>query len=357
MQEILLTPGPTQIPERILKAMNTPAVHHRSDSFKKEFKSALSGLKSLLCAEETPIILTCSGTGAMEAALLNIARPGDEIVTVNSGAFGARWKDIGERLGLKVLEIKTDWGDSPNFEQCLKVLDEAPCAKAFCVQQCETSTTVSHNLDELLTIVRTNFADTYTIVDGISACGAAPVPTRGECIDIYVVGSQKALMLPPGLSFLSVSPRVWKHMEKTPRRSLYFDLLVERAAHAKGESAWTPATHLVLGLNESLRMLNEEGLENVYNRHARIADLTRTELQRLGLQLLTTSHPSRGVTGFFAPEGLEADDLRKQIKESTGLRIAGGQGLWSGKVLRVGHMGQVDELHIRELVRYLESVL
>jgi aspartate aminotransferase-like enzyme len=353
-EQQLLTPGPTTIPQRILRAMELPRLHHRSEEFKKEFRDATDGLRWLLGWDSDPLMLACSGSGAMEASLLNTTKPGDEIVTVSAGVFGQRWKAIGERLGLIVHEMKIPWGDVVTKDTMAEFISSRSNIRAVCMQHCETSTTALHPLHEVLPIIRQQAPSAVTIVDGISSCVTTPLPGDSSLIDIYIAGSQKAFMLPPGLSMVALSQSAWKRVEQTPKRSLYFDFELARESLKTNQTPWTPATTLVVGLNEAIRIFKEEGLEHIYKRHSDLSALARKVLTQLGLRLVVAEHPSPSVTGFYPPSGMSADNLRKVIFEQHGIRLAGGQGLFKKEILRIGHMGLVE---INDLVAGLQAII
>lgn len=349
-KERLLTPGPTPLPPQVLQAMNVAQLHHRSDVFKRELRRACEGMRWLLGWDSDPIFLACSGTGALEAALLNTCRAGDTVITVNGGSFGARWGKIAERLGITVHEITVEWGSAVTAEQVLRALEACPQARAFCVQHSETSTTVLHPLEGILATIKERAPHILTIVDGISACATITLPGSPAQIDIYIAGSQKGLMCPPGLAILALSSRAWEAVESTPRRTLYFDLAIERRALAAGETAWTPASTLILGLNAAIDLMRAEGLERIYQRHATASRMARAGLQALECQIIAPDAPCPSVTGFFSPAGIDADQLRGQIRTAYGVRLAGGQGGYTGKVLRIGHMGYIDPFEVQAAI-------
>ena len=345
-KERLLTPGPTTIPQQVLQAMEIPMLHHRSEVFKKHLLKAAEGMRWILGWDSDPIFLACSGTGAMEASLLNTCKPGDTILTVNGGAFGARWAKIADRLGLTAHEIVVEWGTPVSEEQVRAAVAQHPHARAFCIQHSETSTTVLHPVEQALSAVKSLAPQMITIVDGISACATAPVPGNPGVLDIFIAGSQKALMLPPGLSVVALSQLAWKAVEATPRRSLYFDFALERKALASGETSWTPASTLIVGLNAAIEMFRAEGLDAMYARHQKLSRMSHTALRALGCTLLASDAPCPSVTGFFPPSGIDADDLRTEVRKSYGIRLAGGQGTFTGKIVRIGHMGFVDSFDV-----------
>jgi len=317
-------------------------LHHRSEVFKKELKKACEGVRWLLSWDNDPLFLACSGTGAMEASLLNTCRPGDSIITVNGGVFGGRWTKIAERLQLKAHEITVEWGCPVTEEQVREAVTKNPDARAFCIQHSETSTTVLHPVEKMVREVKRLAPHILTLVDGISACATAPVPGDPSVVDIFIAGSQKALMLPPGLSVVALSARAWKAVEETPRRSLYFDFLLERKSLASGETSWTPASTLIVGLNAAIEMFREEGLEAMYKRHLTLSRMCHAGMRALGCELLAADAPCPSVTGFIPPQSIDADKLRTETRTNYGVRLAGGQGLFKGKIVRIGHMGFVD---------------
>ena len=355
--ERLLTPGPTEIPPRIIEAMERPKLHHRSEDFKRELTAATAGMKWLLNWDSDPLMLACSGTGAMEAALLNTTAPGDEIISVNAGAFGARWKAIGTCLGLTVHEITLEWGEAITPARMQEELSLHPNARAVCLQHCETSTTVLHPLETILPVIKNNAPEALTIVDGISSCITTPLPGDPTLIDIYIAGSQKAFMLPPGLAMVALSEDAWKRVSETRKRSLYFDLELARTSLETGQTPWTPATTLIVGLNEALCILKEEGLDNVFKRHAQLSTVARKGLAILGLKVVANEYPSPSVTGFYPPSGICAEQLRSLIRSKHGIRLAGGQGIFKKQILRLGHMGSITPSDIVVALQAIASAI
>lgn len=345
-KERLLTPGPTPIPQRVLQSMELPMLHHRSDVFKKELLKACEGTRWLLGWDSDPVFLACSGTGAMEAALLNCCSAGDTIITVNGGVFGARWGKIAERLQIKVNQIEVSWGSAVSVEQVREAVAATPQAKAFCIQHSETSTTVLHPVCQALTEVKRLAPQMITIVDGISSCMTTPMPGGPDILDVYIAGSQKALMLPPGLSIIALSALAWKAVEATPKRTLYFDLAHERKSLKGGETSWTPASTIIVGLNAAVEMFKAEGLEAIYARHELLSKMSRDGLRALGCELLAPEAACPSVTGFFPPTSVDADALRSAVRSRFGIRLAGGQSAFKGKIVRIGHMGYIDPFDV-----------
>jgi aspartate aminotransferase-like enzyme len=361
MNERLMTPGPTHIPERVFHAMQQPAMHHRTGEFKAIFLSCCQKLQTLLDSETLPVLLACSGSGAMEAALLNACLAGQKIIVVNAGKFGDRWSRIAERLDLAIVEITAPWGESFSEEQLVDVVKNNSDAAAFCMQQSETSTTVQHPVEMVTKVLKTHAPDTLLIVDAISSAATCKISARELGIDLLILGSQKALMLPPGLAGIAASKRAWNVIESRNEQalvpSLYFDLLTERKSQEKGVSAWTPAMNIILGLQEVLTMLEEEGHEHVYRRHQIASNACRAALTELGFTLLAESNPAPGVTGGFPPEGIDSEKLRSTLLSQSGIRIAGGQDQFKGKIVRIGHMGTFGPGDILNTVAFIEIAL
>ena len=332
-------------------------MHHRTKEFEREFREALENLKSLTDCDDTPILLAASGTGAMEASLLNTLSAGDKIIVLNAGAFGERWTLIAKRLQLDVVEIKAELGHSPTTVELEAVLRVNRDAKAFALQCTETSTTVNHPFAQIANLVKAEIPAALVILDAVSAVATVDISIKRHNVDIIVAGSQKGFMLPPGLSMIMLSKRAWNAVDAHQSPSFYFDLKVERVAQLKSTSAWTPAMSLILGLNESFRMLREEGLENVYMRHARMAAGCRAGLSALGFTLLAPKHPATGVTGAYPPVGVDSEQLRTQLLNKHGVKITGGQLSLQGKIIRIGHMGYVGEFDIITALSAVELAL
>lgn len=350
----LLTPGPTEIPLRIFKAMQQPMMHHRTESFRRLFVAVQDGLKELMRAPNRPILLAGSGTAAMEAALLNTVSPGDTIIVLNGGKFGERWLDLAGKLELNAVEIVVPWGETVDDATLERVLRANPAAKLFCMQYCETSTAILHPVPEITAQVKRIAPECLTVVDAISAIGSLPIHLDRSAIDILVGALHKAFMLPPGLALLFMNDTAWRTVAGHKTRSLYFNLQIEREMQEKGTTAWTPALNHILGLAESLAMIREEGVDNFYARHAQLSTMARAGLGALGLKLLPERHPSPGVSAAFTPSAIDAEKLRGIMRERWQVRIAGGQDRFKGKIIRIGHMGQIDGFDILSVLAALE---
>ncbi|MBI4716074.1 MAG: alanine--glyoxylate aminotransferase family protein, partial [Nitrospirae bacterium] len=302
------------------------------------------------------LILAASGTGAMEGSVTNFLSPGDKAITVNGGKFGERWGKICKAFGVQPLEIMVEWGAAVDPAEIGNRLREDASIKAVYIQASETSTGVAHDVRAIADIVR-NFPDTLFVVDGITAVGVMDLKPDEWGIDILVTGSQKALMLPPGLAFASVSEKAWRMAQTAKCPKFYFDFKKERDNLLKNTSAYTPAVSLIIGLREALRMMREEGLENLFSRHTRLAEATREGMKAFGLELLPKTHPSNAVTAVLSPQGTDGQAVYKKLREKYGITAAGGQDHLKGKIFRISHMGYCDTFDVVTAVAAVEMVL
>ncbi len=352
----LFSPGPTPVPERILLAMAGPVMHHRDPAYEELFQEIREGLKYVFQTKQEVLVLTSSGTGAMEGAVCNTLSPGDEALVVRGGKFGERWAEICEAYGVKVTPIDVTWGEAVDPAAIEKTLDANPSIKAVLVQASETSTGVMHPIKAIAAIVKKRDG-TILVVDAISGLGVFELPMDEWGLDVVVSGSQKAFMLPPGLAFVALSEKAWGFTEQAKLPKFYFNLKKELASAQKGQSQFTPAISLVVGLREALRMFKEEGLENCFKRHAKLAHATREAAKALGLELLAPTAPSNALTAIKAPEGVDGKKLKKNFEDMYGLIIAGGQSHLKGKIIRIAHIGYFQELDIIQAISALELVL
>jgi len=355
LKRYLLTPGPTPVPPEVLLRMSQPLIHHRTPEFSQLFAEVQEGLQWLFQTEQDVLILAASGTGAMEAAVTNTCSAGDTVIVVNGGKFGERWLKICQAFGVKPVEIKVEWGRAVTVEEVAQALHNHPETKAVLLQASETSTTVLHPVREIAALTREK--EVLLIVDGITAVGATEVPMDQWGIDILVTGSQKALMLPPGLAFVSLNAKAWSRVEAATLPRFYFDLRRERKEQQKHTTAYTPAISLIYGLHEVLRLLRAEGLEHVFARHARLAAATRAAMQALGLRLLAPEHPSPAATGVWLPAHVDGSQLLTYMRDHMGVDIAGGQDHLKGKVARVSHIGYAGPFDVITAVSTLEMAL
>ncbi len=336
----LLTPGPTMVPERVLEALSRPTLYHRSPEFKEVFLETRQLLKRVLRTEGEVLILTSSGTGAMEAAVSNLFNPGDSAVVIVGGKFGQRWQELCQTYGVNPVVVEVEWGKSVKVEEVKRAIEENPGVKGVLVQICETSTGTVHDVRAIGELLK-SYDDVLLIADGITAYGVYDIPTDQWGIDVAITGSQKALMTPPGLAVISLNGKAQERLEKVRDRSYYFNLRKEIKQQRKGQTAYTTATNLVVALNEALKMIDEEGLENVAKRHQILAEATREGVKALGLELLS-ENPANGVTAVKVPAGIDGQEIVRVAREEFGITIAGGQEHLKGKIFRLSHMGYVD---------------
>ncbi len=353
MKHYLLAPGPTPIPPEVLQAMAHPIIHHRTPEYEALFADVRRDLRILFQCKNEVLMFAASGTGAMEGAVVNILSPGDQVVVVRGGKFGERWAEICEAHGVRVQPVDVPYGKSVDPASVAALLERDPTIKAVFATQSETSTGAVNDIQALAAIVRATPA--ILVVDAISSLGVMDLPMDAWGVDIVVAGSQKGLMLPPGLAFAALSDRAWALVPGAQLPKYYFNFAAERKAIEKNQSAYTPAVSLVVGLRESLRLILAEGLPNVFARHDRLARATRAGVQALGLELFA-EHPGCACTAVKAPAGIEGGAIVKGFQKR-GITIAGGQGSMRGKIFRIAHMGFVDGFDVLTAVGALELIL
>ncbi|MFH1441224.1 MAG: alanine--glyoxylate aminotransferase family protein [Candidatus Omnitrophota bacterium] len=351
----LLTPGPTPLPTEVCISQAKPIIHHRTPQFQSILKEATEGLKYVFQTTGDVFILTSSGTGAMEAAVVNLLSPADTVVIVEGGKFGERWTEICAVYGIKTEVIKVPWGKAVNPKDIESKLKSDSNIKAVFTTLCETSTGVTNDIEAVGKVVKNYNA--VLVVDAISGLGAIDLKTDAWSVDVCVSGSQKGLMLPPGLAFISVSKKAWDKVNDSKCPKYYLDLKSARKALEKTDTPFTPAISLVVALNEALKMIKEDGLENIFSRHKKMAQATRAALIALGLGLLAPDAASDAVTAANVPQGIDGDKLVKVMRDAYGVTIAGGQAELKGKILRIAHMGYIGEFDIILGIACLEKVL
>jgi aspartate aminotransferase-like enzyme len=355
LKSYLLTPGPTPVPERIALAMARPILHHRAPAFEKIFARVHEDLRWVFQTKSDVLVFAASGTGAMEGSVTNFLSKGDKAIVVDGGKFGERWGKICKAYGVEPVVIKLEWGKAVTPEQVKKALDENPTAKAVYVQASESSTGVAHPVKEICALTKAR-QNTITVVDAISALGAFNLPMDEWGIDILLAGSQKALMLPPGLAFAAASDKAWKLAETADLPRFYFNWKKEREMQAKNQTSYTPAITLLVGLAEVLTWLKEDGLEKVFKRHERMSKAARAAMTALGMRLFTDS-PSLALTTVLAPDGIDTDKLVKVLRDKYGVTLVGGQDQAKGKIFRIAHLGYFDEFDICTAVVAIERGL
>ena len=351
----LMAPGPTPVPSEVLLAMAQPIIHHRTPEYEALFVEVRDGLKRLVQTSQEVIPLACSGTGAMEAALVNTLSAGDTVAVVSAGKFGERWLELARAYGVEVVELRAPYGETVPAERLAETLRAHPHAKAVLTQHSETSTGVLHDVRAYATVTRGTGA--ILVVDAVSSLGIANLEMDAWGLDVVVAGSQKGLMLPPGLGFCALSDKAWALNTTSRLPKYYFDLAAERKTVVKNEAHFTPAVSIVIGLRTVLQMLEREGLANVFRRHDRLARATRAGAEALGLGLFCKATPSPAVTAITAPPGLDTERIVKAYSQTHNITIAGGQGEMKGTIFRLGHMGYAAEFDVVVALAALEQVL
>ncbi len=339
-QQRLLTPGPTPIPDRVRLAMAEPMIHHRKPEFKSIYQEVQKSLKQLFGTQQPVIPLSSSGTGAMTAAVINCFRPGETVLVAEAGKFGERWLQIAESQGLNIVHLSKPWGEAFEADDIRKALDEHPEVGGVLIQISETSTGVMHPVREIAAVTRER--DVLLVADGISAVGISPCPMDEWGIDVLLTGSQKGLMVPPGLALIALSERAWKKAEQQQTSCFYFNLLAERANCLKNQTNFTSPVSLIIGLNEALHIILEEGLEELYKKQWALAPMTRTGVSAMGLELLAPAHYAWGLTAVRLPDGLTASAITARMTKELGVTVSSGQAPMKENVIRVAHMGWVD---------------
>lgn len=351
----LFTPGPCAVPEEVLLEMARPFEHHRTDWFKGYMKQATEKLRQVLCTKNDVLIITGSGTAAAEGAIVGIHGPGTKLLTIEGGKFGQRWGEIAEQYGISVERHAIEWGTAIEPQQVADLLKKDPAITSVMVVHSETSTATKCDLEGIGKV--TKAAGKLLLADCITSAGALPLKPDDWGVDVVITGSQKSLMLPPGLGFAAISEKAWQAIEKNKSQHAYYlNLLKARKSAAEFDTPFTPAHLLVRGLVKALDILLEEGLENVWKRVAAMAAATRAAGQAIGLPVFSKS-PSDSVTALCPPAGITVKDIRNGLEQRFGIQSAGGQDQLKGKIFRLGHMGYVDEMDTVLAIAALEQVL
>jgi len=351
----LLTPGPTPLPPQVLEAMARPIIHHRTPQFQAVLKEASDALKYVFQTASDVFIISSSGTGAMEAAVINLLSSGDTALVVQGGKFGERWTEIAKAYGINVEIIDVEWGKAVDPQEISKRLKANPQIKVVFTTLCETSTGVDNDIEKVDGVVKLTSA--VLVVDAISGMGAIDLKTDAWGVDVVVSGSQKGLMLPPGLGFITVSPKAWKLVEVSKSPRYYLDLRKAKKAIDKNDTPFTSSITLIIALNEALKMIQQDTLENIFARHRKMADAVRAAAKALGLELFAPTAASGAVTAVKVPAGIDGEKLVKTMRDTYGVTIAGGQDELKGKVFRMAHMGYIGEFDIITGLSCLEKVL
>jgi len=348
----LRIPGPTPCPPEVLSALGTQMVDHRGPEFAAVLERVSSGLKRAFRTENDVLVMTCAGTGGLETAVVNTLSPGERVLSVSIGEFGKRFAAIAETYGAAVTRLEFEHGQAAAATRVDEALANDPSLTTVLLTHNETSTGVTNPLRELAGVVRRH--GKLLLVDAVSSMGSMPCEVDAWGLDVVVSGSQKGWMVPPGLAFVSFSPRAWQAYERSQMPRFYLDAGKARESAAKGQTPWTPAVSLFYGMDVALEMLEREGWESVFLRHQRCADVARQGVRSLGLELFADPRfASNTVTTVRAPQGVSVSDLRKALRERHGIVLAGGQGPMTGKVFRIGHLGLVSEAEVQAVIAAL----
>jgi aspartate aminotransferase-like enzyme len=355
-KKYLFSPGPTMLPPEVLLKMAEPIMHHREPEFEKIFAEIRQGLKYLFQTKNEVMIFTSSGTGAMEGAVSNLLSKGDKALVVRGGKFGERWGEICKAYGIEFIPIDVEWGKAVDPARIQEILKSDPSIRAVYTQASETSTGVKHPIKEIAQIVK-KYENTLIVVDAITGIGVFDIPMDEWGLDVVVSGSQKALMLPPGLAFAALSDKAWKFVERSNLPKYYFDFKKELKSSQKNQSAYTPAISLFVGLRESLHLIRKEGVEAIFRRHEKLAEATRAAVKALGLELYAPDSPSNAVTAVKIPEGVDGERLKDLFFEKFGITVAEGQDRAKGKIIRIAHLGYYERLDMVMVISALEMLL
>ncbi|MFH1259812.1 MAG: alanine--glyoxylate aminotransferase family protein [Elusimicrobiota bacterium] len=339
----LLTPGPAPVPAAVLQEEALPIIHHRTSEFSEVFTTVRKDLQYVFKTENETILFASSGTGAMEASVVNLLSPGDKAIVLSAGVFGDRWTKIIKEYGLEPVVVRAESGKAVDLGQVEKVLKDHPQAKAVFTTFTDTSTAVLNDIKNIGRLVSST--DAVLVVDAISGLGADEYHSDQWNVDITVSASQKGLMNVPGLAFLSVSEKAWKLIEKAKLPRFYWDLRKARVSLATKETPFTPAVSLIVGMRKALQIIREEGLENVWQRHRCLALAARAGIRALGLKTFSQS-PCNLLTSAYAPEGIDGGKIVKKLREEYGVSIAGGQAELKGKIFRIAHVGYMDKFDV-----------
>jgi aspartate aminotransferase-like enzyme len=357
-KQMLMIPGPTPVPERVLHALAKHPIGHRSGEFSSVMGEVTEGLKWLHQTQNDVLVVTASGTGAMEAGIINFLSAGDRVLAGCNGKFGDRWALICEAYGVHVERIEAEWGkplDVDTFRQKLEA-DTEKTIKAVILTHSETSTAVLNDLESINTAVKAH-GEALIIVDAVTSLGAANLPVDEWGLDVVGSGSQKGYMIPPGLGFVSVSPKAWEAYKTATLPRFYFDLGKYQKTAAKNSNPFTPPVNLVFALKAALEMMKAEGLENIFARHDRHRRATRAAIRAMNLPLLAADEVASPAVTAVAPVGVEAEAIRSILKKRFDIALAGGQDHLKGKIFRIGHLGFVSDRDVLTVIAAIEAAL
>jgi aspartate aminotransferase-like enzyme len=330
-------------------------IHHRTEDFRRVYRDVLEGLKYFMGTSNDVVLFTASGTGAMESAVSNLFRRGDRVACVVAGKFGERWAELTRAFGLDPVVLDAPYGQAVSASRVADALAKDPAIRGVFVQATESSTGASHDIEGMARAVRRSEA--ILVVDAITGLGTSVLDIDGWGLDVVIGGSQKALMVPPGLAFLSISPRAWVRAETSDLPHYYFDLRKEKKSGDKGESSWTPSTSIVLGLAEALRYIREIGRDKLIENAQLLARATRAAVTELGLELFSPGCPAGALTAVRAPQGVDSGAIVKEFRNRFGAILANGQGSMKGQLFRIAHLGYFDFPDLFAVIAGLEIIL
>jgi aspartate aminotransferase-like enzyme len=354
--EQLRIPGPTPCPNKVLKAMSRQMINHRGPQFGQMLNDVAAKLKQVFQTKQDVFLLTGSGTGGLEAAIVNTLSSGDKVLSVSVGVFGERFSAIAQQFGAEVIPLRFEWGKAADIDAVRRALKAEPKIKAVLVTHNETSTGVTNDLEAISSVVKE--FDKLLLVDAISSLGSIDLPVDDWHCDVVVTGSQKGWMVPPGLAMVSVSQEAWQAHAKAKMPRFYWDFTKAKSYLERGETPWTPAISVVFAFQVALDMMLKEGLSNIFARHARVGKAARNGIKSLGLSLFAEeSHASNTVTAVAASNGLDPKKMNKILREEHQVILSGGQQKLDGKIFRIGHLGWVTEDDIKEVISKLKVVL
>lgn len=350
---ILRIPGPSPIPPSVQRAMSQPMIGHRGQETSEMMQRIKPELKKVFGTKQDVMIITGSGTSGLETAAVNVASAGDEVLVLVSGSFGDRFAKICETYEMKTHRIEVDWGENIVVDDVAEFLKENKNIKAVFMTQCETSTGILNPVEEISKAIQDN-SDALIVVDGVSCVGGVVTEMDAWGVDVFVTGSQKAMMLPAGLTFIAVSDKAWKAIDDNKEPRFYLDLRRYRDNLDKDTTPFTPALSLIFGLEQALNLLNEEGLDNVYARHTLMKDMTRAAMKALNIPLLTEDDVASATVTAVKPDSFDPEALRKSVKAKFGLALAGGQAHLKGEIFRIGHMGYCTPADVLQYIGIIE---
>lgn len=343
-KEFLMIPGPTPVPDNVLRKMSIPMINHRGKEFAQILKNVTDKMKKVYLTDGDVILLTSSGSGGMESAVVNFLSPGDKAIFCVTGAFGDRWAKMGQVYGADVIRLEVPYGEGITLDKIEDALKKNPGVKAVYITHNETSTAITNDLSQVGKLAHSYGA--IVVVDAVSSLGAIELRMDDWELDVIVTASQKALLTPPGIAFVAVSDRAWELNKCAKMPRFYFNLGEAKKMAANGETPFTPAVSQVFAIDTALDLLLSEGLENAWKRHKILSKATREGVKALGLKLFAKEEfASNAVTGVYPPENISADELRRKVKDR-GVTLAGGQGPLKGKIFRIGHIGYIADTDI-----------